>query len=77
LSIVVPFFGRDVTAPVDCAILEYRAGEFVELGVGEVERRINVYEPIIERKDAAAAEEKETGWRAFVRRLRSIARRRP
>jgi hypothetical protein len=76
LSIVVPFFGRDVTAPAECAILEHRAGEFVELDVDEVERRIQVYETIVERKGAVATEKKETGWRAFVRRLRSIARRR-
>lgn len=76
MSIVVPFFGRDVSAPAECAILEYRAGEFVELDVGEVERRIQVYQTIVERKGAVATEKKETEWRAFVRRLRSIARRR-
>ena len=76
LSIVVPFFGRDVAAPAECAIFEYRAGEFVALGVGEVERRIQIYEMIAERKGATATEKEETGWRAFVRKLRSIAHRR-
>lgn len=75
LSIVAPF-ARGVTAPAECAVLEYRAGEFVELDVSEVEQSIRVYEPIVERDGAPAVEEEEGGWRAFVLRLRSIALRR-
>src|SRR5204862_8073148 len=43
LSIVVPRFGAGVTAPVDCAVLEYRDGRFVPLGRDEVEQRIRLY----------------------------------
>lgn len=76
LSIVVPFFGQDVVVPAECAVLEYRAGQFVELDVGEVERRIQLYEPIVERIGVAPVERKEGRWPGFVARLKSIARRR-
>jgi hypothetical protein len=73
LSIVVPFFGRGVVAPAECAVLEYRTGDFVELDAEEIERRIHVYEAIVERSGTTV--EKEQRWRAFARRLKSIARK--
>jgi hypothetical protein len=76
LSIVIPFFARGVTVPADCAFLEYRAGEFIELDLREIEQRIRVYEPVIERDGALATRKEQVGWRAFVERLRSIALRR-
>lgn len=76
LSIVVPFFGRDAMTPVECAVLEYRGGRFVELDEGEVRRRIHVCAPIAARGGQAAADERDRSlWSGFVRRLRSIARR--
>jgi hypothetical protein len=78
LSIVIPFFGRDVTTPMQCAVLEYRAGTFVDLDENEVACRVQIYAPVTSR--AAGAEPAKGGarrWSAFVQRLKSIARRRP
>jgi hypothetical protein len=79
LSIVVPRFGAAVTALADCAVLEYRGGHFVPLAMGEIERRVRVYPPIVEHGARVVpverARRKEKGWTAFAVRLKSIARR--
>jgi hypothetical protein len=76
LSIIAPFFGRDAKTPVDCAVLEYRGGHFVDLDDEEVARRIQVYAAITTRAGEVEHEEAgESRWSAFVRRLKSIARR--
>jgi hypothetical protein len=77
LSIVVPRFGAAVSAPADCAVLEYRGGEFVPLGAREVERRINVVAGIVEPGHAVLGDRAraEGRWRAFVVKLKSIARK--
>jgi hypothetical protein len=49
LSIVVPHFGAGVSLPVDCAVLEYRSGQFIGLARAEVARRIQVYPETVER----------------------------
>ena len=79
LSIVVPHFGATATAPVDCAVLEYRNGEFVQLGHEEVARRIHPYPETVERVALPAAATASTvkPWRAFAQRLQSIAPKRP
>jgi hypothetical protein len=78
LSIVVPRFGAGVAAPVDCAVLEYRGGEFVELTRDEVARRIRIDPEIPERvpPPVTSAPVKEAPWRAFAQRLKSIALKR-
>jgi hypothetical protein len=77
LSIVVPCFGAGVTAPVDCAVLEYRGGRFVSLARAEVEQRIRAGTQIAERGlpvvRAGGARGGERRWRPFVARLKSIA----
>ena len=75
LSIVVPFFGRGVTAPSECAVLEYRGGRFIDLDDAEVEHRIHVYAPVVARAGVVVGTG-ENGWTRFVQRLKSIARRR-
>jgi len=78
LSVVVPYFGRDVTTPLQCAFLEYRGGQFVELDEDEIALRIHLYEPIAMRGGAPeVAEVGESRWNGFVQRLKSIARTRP
>jgi hypothetical protein len=79
LSIVVPNFGIGVGSPVDCAVLEYREGAFVELPRAEVVRRIVLYRETIERValPTLSAPTKERPWRAFARKLKSIAQKRP
>ena len=78
LSIVIPRFGAGVAAPVDCAVLEYRGGEFVELTRNEVARRIRIDPEIPERVPlpVTTAPVKEAPWRAFALRLKSIALKR-
>lgn len=49
LSIVVPRFGRAVTWPQQCRVLEYREGMFVELEGEEVRRRLRVEPQLVER----------------------------
>lgn len=79
LSIVVPRFGATVAALTDCAVLEYRGGRFVQLGQEEIERRVCVYPPIVERGARVVpletAQRKEKRWPAFAARLKSIARK--
>jgi hypothetical protein len=76
LSIVVPRFGAAVSAPVDCAVLEYRGGEFVELTRDEVARRIRIEPEIVERVPLpGVAPAKEKSWDGFAQRLKSIARK--
>jgi hypothetical protein len=77
LSIVIPHFGTGVATPVDCAVLEYRDGEFIELTRDEVARRIRIHPDIAERVPlpVATAPVKETPWRTFALRLKSIARK--
>lgn len=79
VSIVVPNFGTGVGSPVDCAVLEFRKGAFVELPRGEVLRRILVYPETIERVGlpTLSAPTKERPWRAFARKLKSIAQKHP
>jgi hypothetical protein len=79
LSIVVPNFGIRVGSPVDCAVLEYREGAFVELPRAEVVHRIVLYRETIERValPTLSAPTKERPWRAFARKLKSIAQKRP
>ncbi|HEY4659073.1 MAG TPA: hypothetical protein VIH11_06170, partial [Gemmatimonadaceae bacterium] len=59
-------FGATATAPVDCAVLEYRNGEFVQLGHEEVARRIHPYPETVERVALPAAATASTvkPWRA-------------
>jgi hypothetical protein len=78
LSVVVPNFGTGVSSPVDCAVLEYRAGEFVEIPPAEVVRRIVLYPETIARVafPTRSAPTKERPWRVFARKLKSIARKR-
>jgi hypothetical protein len=74
LSIVVPRFGAGVSVPVDCAVLEYRSGEFVELARDEVARRIRVEPEIVERVPLpGTGGVKEKPWDPFVQKLKSIA----
>jgi hypothetical protein len=47
LSIVVPRFGRGITTIDQCAVLEYRAGEFVDLDDDEARRRIRVEPQVV------------------------------
>jgi hypothetical protein len=77
LSIVIPRFGA-VAAPVDCAVLEYRGGEFVELTRDEVAHRLRIHPEISERVPlpVKTASVKEGQWRAFALRLKSIALKR-
>lgn len=79
LSIVVPNFGAGVSSPVDCAVLEYREGAFVEIPPGEVARRIVLSPETIERVAGPTrlAPNKERPWRGFARKLKSIAQKRP
>lgn len=77
LSIVVPFFGREVTTPTQCAVLEYTAGRFVELDQVEVERRIETWPLVSSRAGVLRREEGGARWRAFVRKLKSIVHKRP
>lgn len=78
LSLVVPDYGAGVTLPRDCALLEFRDGQFVELPRAEVERRIQLHPQAIERTalPIASASWKDWSWRAFVRKLKSIALKR-
>ncbi len=77
LSIVVPRFAAGVSAPVDCAVLEYRGGEFVELTRDEVARRIHIEPVIVERVPLPrVAPATEKSWDGFVQRLKSIAQKR-
>jgi hypothetical protein len=78
LSIVVPGFGSGVNVPTDCAVLECRGGEFVDLDHDTIERRLNVYTEVTDLVEAEgvhhlAAREQEKRWRAFAARLKSIA----
>jgi hypothetical protein len=78
LSIVVPNFGTGVGSPVNCAVFEYREGAFVLLPRAEVVRRIVLYPETIERValPTLSAPIKERPWRAFARKLKSIAQKR-
>ncbi len=78
LSIVVPNFGSGVRGPGDCGVLEYRNGTFVDLPRAEIERRIRVYSETTERVGlpAVPAPATEGRWRAFARKLKSIAPKR-
>lgn len=78
LSVVVPYFGRDVTTPMQCAVLEYRDGQFVELDEAETGRRIQIYAPVAARVATfEVAKVGESRWNAFAQRLKSIVRKRP
>ncbi len=74
LSIVLPHFGAGVSLPIDCAVLEYRGGEFVELTRDEVARRIRIEPETVERASLpGAAPGKEKAWDGFAQKLKSIA----
>jgi hypothetical protein len=86
LSIVVPGFGHDVAAVLECAVLEFRDGAFVDLDDDEVDRRLRV-EPQIAFRAARAGttaltdihatpDATESRWSRFALRLRSTGRRR-
>ena len=76
LSIVVPRFGAGLSAPVECAVLEYRDGEFVELTRDDVARRIRIEPEIVERVPLPrAAPAKEKLWDGFAQRLKLIAQK--
>jgi hypothetical protein len=76
LSIVVPRFGAGVSAPVDCAVLEYRRGEFVELPRDEVTRRVRIEPGIVEHAPLpGVVPAKEKPWDGFAQRLKLIARK--
>jgi hypothetical protein len=76
LSVVVPRFGAGAPAPVDCAVLEYRGGEFVELPRDEVARRIRIEPGIVEHVPLpGVAPAKEKPWDGFAQRLKLIARK--
>ena len=78
ISVVVPRFGIGVSAPAECAVLEYRGGRFVPLERAEIERRIRVYPAIDERgtpvRELPIAGARTNGWPVFAARLKSIAR---
>lgn len=76
LSIVVPRFGAGLSALVECAVLEYRDGEFVELTRDAVARRIRIEPEIVERTGLPrVAPAKEKPWDGFAERLKSIAQK--
>lgn len=76
ISIVVPRFGAGIVSSAQCAVLEFRRGEFVELSSEEVERRIKVYPQIARSRADDHPELGEEGWwRGFAKRLKSIAPR--
>jgi hypothetical protein len=76
LSIVIPRFGAGVYAPVQCAVLEYRGGDFLELTRDEVAHRIRIDPEIIERVPLPRVAP-ATGrlWDRFVQKLKSIAQK--
>jgi hypothetical protein len=77
LSVVVPRFGAGITTPAQCAVLEFRAGKFGQLTPEDSDRRIKVYGQIARpAADDHRAAREEGGWRAFVKKLKSIARSR-
>lgn len=77
LSIVIPRFGAEVSAPVDCAVLEYRGGEFHRLTRDEVARRIRIEPEIVERLSLPRfGPVTKKSWDGFVQRLKSIAQKR-
>jgi len=74
LSIVAPKFARGIHRIDQCVVHEYRNGSFQPLSYAESVTRFRVHAQIVDRHTVAS--EGPTRWRRFVKRLKSIARRR-
>lgn len=75
ISAVAPDWG-EIREPTECALYEFRSGEFVLLTHAEIEQRLELTELEVERRPPPwRRARKESWWRASVAKLRRIARR--
>jgi hypothetical protein len=75
LSIVAPNFAVDVERIDQCVVHQYDAGTFRPLSTDETVERFTIYAQIVDRPPGRVAEEPNR-WHRYVRRLKSIVRRR-
>ncbi|SRR6266567_77055 len=70
VSIVVPHFASDVTSPLQCAVLDYRGGQFQPMAPEEIERRIVLAPTMVVKPQTWLG--KDSAWKRFVQKLKSI-----
>lgn len=78
VSIVVPNFAHEVVRPEQCGFHEYRQGVFQRLSESEVSERIEILPHVLDRTPETGGYIRYEGppiWKLFVRKLKSIGRR--